>query len=60
MGSSRADAGKTAGSTRAGDVFRKLRDDIIACDLKPGDRLRFEALKDRYGVSYSTLREALS
>lgn len=60
MGSIRADAGKTSGSTRAGDVFQKLRDDIIACDLKPGDKLRFEALKDRYGVSYSTLREALS
>lgn len=60
MSSNRAGAGKTWTGTRAGDVFQKLLDDIIDCDLKPGDKLRFEALKDRYGVSYSTLREALS
>ncbi|MEZ5653144.1 MAG: FCD domain-containing protein [Burkholderiaceae bacterium] len=60
MVATRADAGTSVGSTRAGDVYQKLHDAIIACDLVPGDNLRFEALKDRYGVSYSTLREALS
>lgn len=48
------------GTTRATDVFYRLRDDIISCILKPGDRLRFEALRDIYGVSFSTLREALT
>lgn len=48
------------GRTLATDVLHRLRDDIISCVLKPGDRLRFEALREIYGVSFSTLREALS
>lgn len=48
------------GETRAGDVLKLMRLDIISCTLKPGEKLRFEALRDRYGVSFSTLREALS
>lgn len=46
--------------TRAGDVLLRMRSDIIGCDLKPGLKLRFEALRDRYDASFSTLREALS
>ena len=53
-------APKIKGETRAGDVLHKMRLDIISCELKPGERLRFEALRDRYSVSFSTLREALS
>jgi DNA-binding GntR family transcriptional regulator len=37
-----------------------MRSDIIGCVLKPGIKLRFEALRDRYDASFSTLREALS
>lgn len=48
------------GGTLANDVLFRLREDIVSCILKPGDKLRFEALKDIYGVSFSTLREALS
>lgn len=44
----------------ANDVLRRLREDIISCLLKPGEKLRFESLRTLYGVSYSTLREALS
>jgi DNA-binding GntR family transcriptional regulator len=55
-----------AGSTReqsrtlAADVFARLRADILACRLKPGAALRFETLKESYGASFSTLREALT
>ena len=48
------------GGTLANDVLYRLREDIISCILKPGDKLRFEALREIYGVSFSTLREALS
>lgn len=48
------------GGTLATDVLHRLREDIVSCVLKPGDRLRFEALREIYGVSFSTLREALS
>lgn len=51
---------KTKGETRAGDVLQRLREDILSCELQPGEKLRFEALKDRYEVSFSTLREALA
>lgn len=51
---------KIRGETRAGDVLIRLREDILKCELKPGDKLRFEALRDRYEVSFSTLREALA
>ena len=51
---------KLKGETRAGDVQNRMRSDILSCVLRPGDKLRFEALKDRYEVSFSTLREALA
>ncbi|TBX98597.1 GntR family transcriptional regulator [Rhizobium laguerreae] len=51
---------KPKGETRAGDVLQRLREDILGCVLQPGEKLRFEYLRDRYEVSFSTLREALS
>lgn len=51
---------KAKGESRAGDVLQRMRLDIISCALMPGAKLRFEALRDRYSVSFSTLREALS
>lgn len=50
----------TVGKTLANDVLRRMREDIISCILRPGEKLRFEVLRTMYGVSYSTLREALS
>ena len=44
----------------ASDVFHRIRDDIISCIFKPGEKLKFETLRDIYGVSFSTLREALT
>lgn len=40
-------------------VFRHLRSDIVSCRLKPDERLRMEALRQRYGVGGSPIREAL-
>ena len=45
--------------TLSAAVLRNLRDDIVNCRLKPGDKLRFSDLKARYGVGLSPLREAL-
>jgi DNA-binding GntR family transcriptional regulator len=42
------------------DVYRRLRTDIVDCRFKPDQRLRFETLRDTYGASVGTLREALS
>lgn len=51
---------KNPGETRAGDVLQRMRLDIVSCSLVPGEKLRFEVLRNRYAVSFSTLREALS
>lgn len=37
-----------------------MRADILACELRPGAPLKFESLKDSYGASFTTLREALT
>jgi GntR family transcriptional regulator, carbon starvation induced regulator len=47
-------------TTRAGAVYETLRHDILACKLRPGDRLRSDVMKVEYGAGVSTIREALS
>lgn len=41
-------------------IYNELRADLIACRLKPGERLRTSELSTRFGVSLSGVREALS
>ena len=41
-------------------LVQRMREDIVQCDLRPGDRMRFEDLRRRYASSIGTLREALS
>ena len=41
-------------------VYDRLRSDIVLGELRPGKRLRFEELKESYGVGLSPLREALT
>src|SRR5690554_2217984 len=41
-------------------TFRKIRGDIIAGTLQPGQKLKLEQLKSKYAVSVSTLREILN
>ena len=49
-----------AGTTRASAVCEQLRADIRQGVLAPGSRLRVEAMRERYGVGASPLREALN
>lgn len=46
--------------TLANEVFERLRADILSTSLPPGMKLRFEDLRETYGVGLSPLREALS
>lgn len=41
-------------------AYRRLRQDIVAGIFAPRQRLRLELLKQRYGLSFSPLREALN
>ena len=41
-------------------LFRRIRRDIIAGTLKPGQKLTLDRLRDQYGASVSTLREILN
>ncbi len=47
------------GATKADLVFDHLRGDILAGRHRPGDRLRYAELCDRYATSMGVLREAL-
>lgn len=46
--------------TRAGDTYDRLRADILGGHWKPGDRLKFGPLSERYDASIGVIREALS
>ncbi|AHD02231.1 GntR family transcriptional regulator [Leisingera methylohalidivorans] len=48
-----------SGPTRTAEVTDVLRNDILEVRLKPGERLRFDDLREHYGAGISPLREAL-
>jgi DNA-binding GntR family transcriptional regulator len=48
------------GKTLSRDVHDQIRADILAGRLSPGERLRSAALCERFGVSLSVVREALT
>lgn len=50
---------RVADQTLTASALSRIRSDIIACRLMPNERLRFEALRERYGMGVSPLREAL-
>src|SRR5450755_1342795 len=51
---------KEFGKTLAADIAHRLRQDIVACRLKPGEPLKFDTLRLAFGASFTTLREALT
>lgn len=53
-------ASETASRTLAGEMFERLRVDILSARLPPGTKLRFDYLRKTYKVGLSPLREALS
>lgn len=48
-----------ANQTLNASALTQLRSDILACRLMPNERLRVEALRERYGMGNSPIREAL-
>jgi DNA-binding GntR family transcriptional regulator len=53
------DEGMPSGATKADLVFDRLRADILAGRNRPGERLRYTELCERYATSMGVLREAL-
>ncbi|HEV2508805.1 FCD domain-containing protein [Bosea sp. (in: a-proteobacteria)] len=53
-------ASPEASFTAAETAYRRLRSDIVAGVFEPGQPLRLEFLRQRYGLSFSPLREALN
>jgi DNA-binding GntR family transcriptional regulator len=51
---------KASGLTLASSVYEAIRLDIIEGRCKPGEKLQFDFLRDRYNVGISPIREALS
>ncbi|MBB4199891.1 hypothetical protein CCR94_03520 [Rhodoblastus sphagnicola] len=50
----------SVGATLNMSAFERLRADILQGVIAPGEKLRIEALKSRYGIGASPLREALN
>jgi len=48
-----------AAQTLNASALNQIRSDIIACRLMPNERLRVEALRERYRMGTSPIREAL-
>lgn len=55
----RYDEAMPTGATKADVVLDRLRGDILAGRQRPGERLRYTDLCDRYATSAGVLREAL-
>jgi DNA-binding GntR family transcriptional regulator len=53
-------AGREEPRTLIEQAYTRLRDDIVEGRLAPGEKLRVEHLKHRYGVGAGTLREAIT
>jgi len=51
---------KSSGLTLASSVYEAIRLDIIEGNCRPGEKLQFDFLRDRYNVGISPIREALS
>lgn len=49
-----------AGSTLTQNVYQRLRADLLACRLMPGQKLKIEELCERLAAGSSAVREALS
>ena len=41
-------------------AFERIRSDILAANLRPAEKLRIQALSERYGIGATAVREALS
>lgn len=46
-------------ATKAGEVLLRIRADILDGTLRPGEKLGFSMLRDRYSVGTAPIREAL-
>jgi GntR family transcriptional regulator, carbon starvation induced regulator len=51
---------KETGLTIATSVYDSIRRDILNGEIRPGDKLLFDALRERYSCGMSPLREALN
>jgi DNA-binding GntR family transcriptional regulator len=51
---------KETGLTLASSVYENIRHDIMNGGIKPGDKLLFDALREKYSIGISPLREALN
>lgn len=51
---------KETGLTLASSVYESIRHDIMNGGIKPGDKLLFDVLREKYSIGISPLREALN
>lgn len=49
-----------SGPTRTSEILHELKRQILDCKLRPGEKLRFDELRERFDIGISPLREALT
>jgi len=54
------ESGPAPGTSLAQLAYQRIRGDILGGELKPDEKLKIHALRQRYGTGASPLREALS
>lgn len=52
--------GKVAAASRTQDAYEKLREDLLSCQIRPGQKLKINELTLRLGHNQGAVREALS
>ena len=53
-------ASANAGKSLTALAYERLREDIITCRLRPGEKLPINTMAEQYEVGASAVREALS
>jgi len=51
---------RMTGGSLTHDAYERLRDDVLSCQILPGQKLKISELVERLGVSQGAVREALS
>ena len=59
-GLTNSDNGEGKSRSRTSDIYARIRDDVIVGHFPPGTKLKIEALRERYGLGATPIREALS
>lgn len=54
------DTSKSPSLSLTQEAYERLRDDVLCCHIRPGEKIKIQELVGRLGISQGAIREALS